>query len=180
MAGWYQRWENNGWRPVSERLFVDPESAAINAAGQHQHWAHFSPTIRRQQKELAAKQRKRAWMAEIYRSVYRHHSSCKASCSAQHQLNRYMSDADDVVGLTSVMLWHMDSRFKCTVHSQTPQNKQTKCCKDIPTMKERGRIFRQAMVNQPAASAEQVGLEQEVDTDLLRWSSLLDFEDYSR
>lgn len=47
-------------------------------------------------------------------------------------------------------------------------------------MKERGRIFRQAMVNQPAASAEQVGLEQEVDTDLLRWSSLLDFEDYSR
>ena len=47
-------------------------------------------------------------------------------------------------------------------------------------MVERKRIFRQAMVYQPAASAEQNGLEQEVDTDLLRWSSLLDFEDYAR
>lgn len=64
MAGWYRRWENNGWRPVSERLFVDPDSAASD---QRLHWAHFCPKIRRQQKEIAAKQRKRMWMAEVYR-----------------------------------------------------------------------------------------------------------------
>ena len=91
-----------------------------------------------------------------------------------------MFDADDVVGLTSVMIWHIDSGVECTINSQTPQNKQTKTCKDTLTMIQHERIFRQAMVNQPAASVEQFGLEQEVDTDLLRWSGLLDFEDYSR
>lgn len=36
------------------------------------------------------------------------------------------------------------------------------------------------MAKQTVAADEQYGLEQELDTDLLRWSSLLDFDNYSR
>ena len=67
MKGWYQRWENNGWRPISQRIFVDPEHA--NVAQQPQLFLHHIPAIRRQQKEAVAKQRRRLWMSKVYRQV---------------------------------------------------------------------------------------------------------------
>ena len=47
-------------------------------------------------------------------------------------------------------------------------------------MPEFGATYRQAMVMQPSASSEDNTLEQKTDADLLRWSTLLDFENYSR
>ncbi|KAA6430078.1 MAG: hypothetical protein FRX49_00509, partial [Trebouxia sp. A1-2] len=67
MTGWYQRWENNGWRPIADRLFVDPESTARQQKAEaQQQWFHYCPKVRRQAREAAAKQRKRLWMSQIY------------------------------------------------------------------------------------------------------------------
>ncbi|KAL3142856.1 hypothetical protein ABBQ38_003149 [Trebouxia sp. C0009 RCD-2024] len=68
MTGWYRRWENNGWRPIADRLFVDPEAAVKQEkADACQYWFHFCPKVRRQQRQAAAKQRKRLWMSKVYR-----------------------------------------------------------------------------------------------------------------
>ena len=68
MTGWYKRWENNGWRPIADRIFVEPELAAKQQKAEaQQHWFHYCPKVRRQEREAAAKQRKRLWMANIYR-----------------------------------------------------------------------------------------------------------------
>lgn len=49
-------------------MFVEPESAAKQQKAEaQQHWFHYCPKVRRQEREAAAKQRKRLWMANIYR-----------------------------------------------------------------------------------------------------------------
>lgn len=68
MTGWYRRWENNGWRPIADRMFIDPEAAVKQEkADVYRHWFHFCPKVRRQQRQAAAKQRKRVWMSKVYR-----------------------------------------------------------------------------------------------------------------
>ena len=78
MTGWYRRWENNGWRPIADRLFIDPEAAVKQEkADAYRHWFHFCPKVRRQQRQAAVKQRKRLWMSKVYRCV-----SCDVITSA--------------------------------------------------------------------------------------------------
>ena len=75
MTGWYQRWENNGWRPIADRWFVDPEATARQQKAEaQQQWFHYCPKVRRQEREAASKQRKRLWMSKIYRLAWSKHN----------------------------------------------------------------------------------------------------------
>uniref|UniRef100_A0A7S0RDM8 Uncharacterized protein n=1 Tax=Chlamydomonas leiostraca TaxID=1034604 RepID=A0A7S0RDM8_9CHLO len=63
--GWYARSDNNGWRPIAERVLVDGE-ADTGAAKSQPHF-HYNPAVRREERIRRAKQRRREWMLKLYR-----------------------------------------------------------------------------------------------------------------
>lgn len=65
MEGWYKRIENNGWRPVSERVLVDVDEVTARTAAKA-YTFHFDPGMRREDKIRRQKQKQREWMMKMY------------------------------------------------------------------------------------------------------------------
>ncbi|GAX74238.1 hypothetical protein CEUSTIGMA_g1687.t1 [Chlamydomonas eustigma] len=65
--GWYERAENNGWRPINERILVDEDPVTTMTKLKRMPFFHFSTAVRREEKVRRAKQRKRNWMLKMYR-----------------------------------------------------------------------------------------------------------------
>lgn len=65
--GWYEREENNGWRPISERLLVEEDPVTTMTKLKRMPLFHFSPGVRREERLRKARQRKREWMAKLYK-----------------------------------------------------------------------------------------------------------------
>lgn len=61
--GWYRRTENNGWRPVAGDVLGDIETTARSS--RPVVW-HHDKTIRREAMLLKRKQKKRAWLRQMY------------------------------------------------------------------------------------------------------------------
>jgi hypothetical protein len=66
MRGWYQRCENNGWRPINEVRMVDSEDQLGRGAKQRPAF-HFAPAERRRERARRRKLRRREWMLSLYR-----------------------------------------------------------------------------------------------------------------
>ena len=64
VIGWYQRRENNGWRPVNEVRMLDGEDECNLAARRPAF--HFKATVRREERARRQRQRHRDWMAALY------------------------------------------------------------------------------------------------------------------
>jgi hypothetical protein len=63
--GWYKRIENNGWRPVSDRVLVDvDEVTRVTAAKAYTF--HFDTGVRREEKIRRQKLKQREWMMKMY------------------------------------------------------------------------------------------------------------------
>ena len=45
--GWYERSENNGWRPISERILVDEDPVTTMTKLKRMPFFHHSPGVRR-------------------------------------------------------------------------------------------------------------------------------------
>jgi hypothetical protein len=69
-AGWYRRWENNGWRPLSFTAprFEDLQRDAIAAAtaAKRTEW-HHSKLVRRQDAVQKKRAAKLAWLRKMYK-----------------------------------------------------------------------------------------------------------------
>lgn len=63
--GWYQRRENNGWRPVNEVRMLDSEDDCAPAA--QRPATHFKASVRREERARRQRQRHCEWMAALYR-----------------------------------------------------------------------------------------------------------------
>lgn len=64
--GWYARVENNGWRPISERVLVDEDPVTTSTKAHRQPLFHFDPAVRRDERVRRAKQRRRDWLLKMY------------------------------------------------------------------------------------------------------------------
>lgn len=64
---WYQRWENNGWRPVSIRLFGVTYDAVTAETASKRKGFHHSKLQRQRDLERRKKQRKIEWLQKMYR-----------------------------------------------------------------------------------------------------------------
>ncbi|KAJ9531160.1 hypothetical protein QJQ45_000833 [Haematococcus lacustris] len=64
--GWYARVENNGWRPISERVLVDEDPVTTATKAHRQPLFHFDPAVRRDERVRRAKQRRRDWLLKMY------------------------------------------------------------------------------------------------------------------
>ena len=69
--GWYQRNENNGWRPVNEVRMVDGEDQ-LAASKRERPVFHHDTALRRQERRRLRKQRQREWMVALYRCARFH------------------------------------------------------------------------------------------------------------
>lgn len=68
MSGWYQRWENNGWRLVSDRVMkrVDQDPVVYESTLKKQSFSH-NKVARKQDLEKKRKRKKVEWMKKMYR-----------------------------------------------------------------------------------------------------------------
>ncbi|KAJ3214895.1 hypothetical protein HDU67_001097 [Dinochytrium kinnereticum] len=64
--GWYQRYENNGWRPVSDRVWDERNDEISVATSVSPVAFHFSNIKRRQEIERKRKQKKLKWLRTMY------------------------------------------------------------------------------------------------------------------
>eukprot|EP00795_Rhopilema_esculentum_P017516 gene17516-9139_t len=65
---WYQRWENNGWRLVSDKMIKHLYQDPITFSTSHKKTKfHHSKLIRKEDVERKRKQKKIEWMRKMYR-----------------------------------------------------------------------------------------------------------------
>lgn len=66
--GWYMRFENNGWRPINDKVLAQVDQADMQAGSKPKPY-HFSRQVRSQ--EVAAKKRakKIKWLRKLYRDA---------------------------------------------------------------------------------------------------------------
>jgi len=64
--GWYQRVENNGWRPLAARVLVEVDPVSAYTASKTMKF-HHDPLVRREEQAIKRKERQRAWMKRMYR-----------------------------------------------------------------------------------------------------------------
>mmetsp|Transcript_136121 Transcript_136121/g.236121 ORF Transcript_136121/g.236121 Transcript_136121/m.236121 type:complete len:421 (-) Transcript_136121:13-1275(-) len=70
-SGWYRRVENNDWRPISEKDLRNVEHHAQKLVEAKRGFAedspfHYSKVVRKSNKELKAKAKRRQWLLEMY------------------------------------------------------------------------------------------------------------------
>ncbi|GAQ80325.1 hypothetical protein KFL_000510260 [Klebsormidium nitens] len=64
---WYLRWENNGWRPVAERLLQPVDPVTVRTAAVRRPF-HYSKLKRREDLEQLARRKKLEWFQQMYKS----------------------------------------------------------------------------------------------------------------
>jgi hypothetical protein len=67
-SGWYERFENNGWRPISDKILTPFDSVELRTANQPKQFHHS----KLKRKELTAKDkrsRKLKWLRKLYRDA---------------------------------------------------------------------------------------------------------------
>ncbi|KXZ45887.1 hypothetical protein GPECTOR_49g471 [Gonium pectorale] len=65
-VGWYERYENNGWRPVAERALLDEDPVTTMTRLKRQPLFHHNPAVRRENRARMVKQKKREWLRKLY------------------------------------------------------------------------------------------------------------------
>ncbi|XP_038617856.1 protein MFI [Tachyglossus aculeatus] len=112
--GWYQRIENNGWRPLSIRFwrFTDPFTLADN---ERKVSFHFSKLKRREDVEKRRKLKKIKWMQHMY---YAGSLKAKEVDSETQILVQKATEgiikSIEVEGVENVMEWEVDEILKWT------------------------------------------------------------------
>jgi len=62
---WYKRWENNGWRPISDKLLVDNDEVVETTAAKKIDF-HYSKLVRQVDLLKKRKKKKLAWLKKMY------------------------------------------------------------------------------------------------------------------
>lgn len=66
--GWYERIENNGWRPINDKILTPFDPVEIETANKPKPF-HFDPTKRKALTEREKRLRKIRWLRKLYRDA---------------------------------------------------------------------------------------------------------------
>ncbi|TPX56416.1 hypothetical protein PhCBS80983_g04549 [Powellomyces hirtus] len=154
-SGWYCRIENNGWRPVSDKIFDDAPDKTSEASRIIAY--HHVKLKRRQELERAKRARKLQWMRKMYqegrRMIHAAASRAEAEATTPHTLRS--DDVDDDLQQGPLQ------SSKPSVHSVMIQRHGSR---SIPT---------------PPPEEYITSLETDMDPEvLIKWTRALDFEEY--
>ncbi|XP_030056130.1 protein MFI isoform X1 [Microcaecilia unicolor] len=112
-SGWYKRIENNGWRPLVQRLLKNMD--VINAAEYKNLEFHYSRLRRKEEVEKRHKQRKIEWMRKMYyEGSLRAETKDPAAADLVQRATEGMIYSVEQHGLDGVMEWEVDELLKWT------------------------------------------------------------------
>lgn len=63
--GWYRRTENNGWRPVSDQVWMDMKDPLVYKSAIKKVKFHYNKVVRREEMEKAKKKKRVEWMKKL-------------------------------------------------------------------------------------------------------------------
>lgn len=66
--GWYERIENNGWRPINDKILTPYDPIEIETANKPKPF-HFNPRKRKALTEREKRLRKIRWLRKLYRDA---------------------------------------------------------------------------------------------------------------
>ena len=66
--GWYERIENNGWRPINDKMLTPFDQIEIDTANKSKPF-HFDPKKRKALTEREKRLRKIRWLRKLYRDA---------------------------------------------------------------------------------------------------------------
>lgn len=66
--GWYERFENNGWRPISDKILTPFDSVELRTANQPKQF-HHSKLKRKEMTAKDKRNRKLKWLRKLYRDA---------------------------------------------------------------------------------------------------------------
>ncbi len=66
--GWYRRYENNGWRPISDKVLTPFDQVEVNSS-QHTKEFHYDRRVRVQQTAAQKRARKIKWLRKLYKDA---------------------------------------------------------------------------------------------------------------
>ncbi|KAJ3153418.1 hypothetical protein HDU86_005248 [Geranomyces michiganensis] len=156
-AGWYQRVENNGWRPVSDKIY-DDESDRVTEASRLIAYHHIKRK-RRAALEKNKRLRKIEWMRRMYKEGKR--VICAAATRAME-------------GSRPHSLWTVDPGGDESVGASRRESSQLAVASAVSV----GNAAASRFPTPPPEDCMRE-LEAEMDPDvLIKWTRALDFEGY--
>lgn len=66
--GWYERFENNGWRPISDKILTPFDGVELRTANQPKQF-HHSKLKRKEMTAKDKRNRKLRWLRKLYRDA---------------------------------------------------------------------------------------------------------------
>ena len=66
--GWYNRTENNGWRPISDKILTPYDGVEVSTANKDKKF-HWNPKIRAEKTAKEKRNRKIRWLRKLYRDA---------------------------------------------------------------------------------------------------------------
>ena len=66
--GWYERIENNGWRPINDKILSPFDQVEIDTSNKPKPF-HFDPKKRKALTEREKRLRKIRWLRKLYRDA---------------------------------------------------------------------------------------------------------------
>jgi hypothetical protein len=67
-SGWYMRFENNGWRPINDKVLAQVDTADLQAGSKPKPF-HYSKIMRQQEVAAKKRQKKLKWLRKLYRDA---------------------------------------------------------------------------------------------------------------
>lgn len=115
--GWYERWENNGWRLVSNRILrkIDQDTVAYESTQKKIQFKH-SRTLRKQDVERKRKMKKILWMKKMYRDgmLWTKQGTEPTIERAIENTVKGIVDITDKLGHSAVEEWEVDELLEWT------------------------------------------------------------------
>ncbi|KAM7435649.1 hypothetical protein ABFA07_014441 [Porites harrisoni] len=115
-TGWYERWENNGWRLVSDRIMkqVDQDPVVYESALKKEQFS-YNKVIRKQDLERKRKRKKVEWMKKMYKEgMLRARQGDPKTEQVVQSVAEGMLTITDTRGQDAVEDWEVDELLEWT------------------------------------------------------------------
>ncbi|KAL9969240.1 hypothetical protein ACROYT_G021434 [Oculina patagonica] len=116
-SGWYQRWENNGWRLVSDRVMkrIDQDPVVYESTLKKEFFSH-NKVVRKQDVEKKRKRKKVEWMKKMYKEgmLKARHGGDVETEQVVQSVAEGMLTITDTRGQDAVEDWEVDELLEWT------------------------------------------------------------------
>ncbi|EKX40941.1 hypothetical protein GUITHDRAFT_164511 [Guillardia theta CCMP2712] len=104
-GGWYKRFENNGWRPIANKLLFNVDPVTARTADQKKPDFHHSCTTRKHLAHAKRLKKKKEWMSRMYRPKGESHNAKGEEEGENEEEEEGVEDEDDLREDFDMVTW---------------------------------------------------------------------------